>query len=215
MKKTVIAILVGSLFMGGCQTVNPTTGKTETNAGQTAAAAGAVGGVIGALLGGKKGALIGAALGGGAGYLYGLDAQKKELEQAKLAAAEIHNSPETSYLKPVVYTQDFQDVKSGQKAEGLKSIDVSLPIHEMTNKQGALTDKGEVALLKLQAAADRMGGSMDIIVPRNIAPSTYKALVKAVPRAQMVVASGNEKTVKARINGKPVDASSGIRLASA
>lgn len=211
--KTLVLALIAAVAMGGCTTMGPD-GKPQTSAGNTAGAGAAAGAAIGYLLGGNgQSMLIGAALGGGAGYLVALDMQKKELEAAKVAAAEITRSSE--FLKPVVYTQGYQDTASGTKAEGLKSIDMELPIGEMTNKKGALNEKGEVAMLKLQSVTDRIGGTMDIVVPRNLKPATYKALVQAAPKAKIIVADGNTSIVKARIHGKPLDNNSGVRMVNA
>lgn len=213
MKKVVTGAVVLAFTGGmtGCTTMGAD-GKEHSDLGKSAGMGAGIGAVAGYMIGGAKGAVLGAALGGGAGLLVGLDAQKKELEDAKVAAADLQkNMP---YLKPVVYTQNFQD-KAGQKGQGLKSVDMELPIKEMTDRKGHLNDKGEVAMLKIQAVADRLDGSMDIIVPRNLAPATYKALVHAAPRAKMIVADGNTSTVTARINGKPLDASSGVRTLNA
>lgn len=207
--KTFAILLAITFAVGGCTTMGPD-GKQQTSAGNTAGAGAAAGAAIGYLLGGNgKAMLIGAALGGGAGYLVALDAQKKELAEAKTAAVEIQR--DTPYLKPVVYTQNYQDVKSGEKTEGLKSIDVDLPISQMTDKRtGQLTPKGVEAITKLQAVGDKAGG-LEIIVPASMKAETFKSLVQAAPHSR--VSMGDSNKVVARISAKPVDVKSGVRVA--
>jgi hypothetical protein len=211
--KSIALAAVVSLAASGCATVGPD-GKQTTDVAATAGMGAGLGAVVGGLIGGKRGALVGAALGGGAGYLIGTDARKKELENARLAANEITTSTR-GYLKPVVYSQQYQDVASGQKVDGLKYVDIPLPIAQMTDKKtGALTDKGLEALVKLQAVADKAGnGAMEIIVPANLKASTFAALVQAAPHAKIVVGDGDKVT--ARLNAKPLESTGGVKVLAA
>lgn len=115
----------------------------------------------------------------------------------------------------MIYSQQYQDVASGQKVEGLKYVDIPLPIAQMTDKKtGALTDKGLEAVVKLQAVADKSGnGTMEIIVPANLKASTFAALVQAAPHAKVVVGDGDKVT--ARINAKPLEPTGGVKVLAA
>lgn len=208
--KSIILAVAASLAASGCTTIGPD-GKPTTNVGASAGMGAGIGAVMGGLVGGKKGALIGAALGGGAGFLIGTDVRKKELEAARLAANEIEISTK-GYLKPVVYSQKYEDVATGQKVDGLKFVDIPLPIAQMTDKKtGALTDKGLEAVVKLQAVADKAGtGAMEIIVPANLKASTFASLVQAAPHAKVVVGEGDKVT--ARINAKPLEPTGGVKV---
>lgn len=208
----VVIAVVAALAISGCSTIGAD-GKEHASTAKTATAGAGIGALVGAALGGQKGALIGAALGGGLGFFVGLDNQKKELASAKLAAADIETSTMDSLkLKPVVYSQNYQDVKSGEKVEGLKFIDVPLPIAQMTNKKtGVLTEKGIEAIVKLQAVADKTGGGqLEIVVPSTLKAATFASLSKAAPNAKIVVGEGGN--VMARISAKPVDAAGNVKV---
>ncbi|MDN3653259.1 OmpA family protein [Thalassotalea ponticola] len=95
MKKTTIAIMLGSLVLTGCQTTreNAHTGQTETNATTMGAITGAIGGaIIGAATASKsdrkkgvlQGLIGGAAIGAGVGYK--MDQQERILRQKMLAS---------------------------------------------------------------------------------------------------------------------------------
>lgn len=207
-----VALVIATL--AGCTTVG-VDGKEHADTTKTAMAGAGIGAVLGALVGGEKGAMIGAALGGGIGYVAGLENQKKELADAKTAAAEIESGTQTDLkLRPVVAIQNLQDTKTGEKTEGLKSIDIPLPLAQMVDKKtGLLTDKGIAAIEKLQAVSDKTGtggASMEILVPPTLKAATFASLVKSAPRAKIVVSDKND--VLARITPKPIDATSNIKV---
>lgn len=209
MSAVVLAVVTA---LSGCSTIG-TDGKEHSDTSKTAMAGAGIGAVLGGLIGGQKGAVIGAALGGGLGFVAGLENQKKELAAAKLAAADIEtNTHDGLKLKPVVYSQNYQDVKTGEKVEGLKFIDVPLPLAQMTDKKsGLLTVKGIEAIAKLQAVADKTGGgSMQIVVPESLNARTFASISKAAPKATIVVS--DTKTVTARIGAKPVDAGGNVKV---
>jgi hypothetical protein len=207
--KAITLVVAATLALGGCTTMEPG-GQSQTNVAATAGVGAGIGALMGGLMGGKRGALIGAALGGGAGYLVGTDKRKKELEAAKVAASQIQ--VETG-LQPVVYAQQYQNVSSGEKAEGLKCVDVPLPLGQMTNKKtGVLTEKGAEALVKLQAVADQTG-EMEILVPANLKATTFASITKTAPRAKVKI--GDDDKVIARINARPLDPNGGLRIVAA
>ncbi len=83
MKKSVIVLVVTTLFFGSCASMKENENTTK-GAGIGAVAGGVLGAVIGHQTGNRdQGALIGAAIGAGTGGLIGrrLDKQKKELER--------------------------------------------------------------------------------------------------------------------------------------
>jgi hypothetical protein len=206
--KAVAGAVVLALAVSGCATVGAD-GKEHADMGKSTALGAGIGAVAGYLAGGARGMAIGAALGAGAGYLAGLENAKKELADAKASAVELSRDTQ-GMMQPVVFSQTYQDDK-GERAEGLKSVDVRLPLHDMFDKHGALTAKGAAAMTKLQAVADRTG-SLELVVSKKLPASTFLALTQAVPRAKIVVSDSAGAT--ARIVGKPVDAGSGIRPVS-
>ena len=88
MKKTILALALSTLTLGGCMTYDPYTGEKETSNATKGSIIGAIGGAaVGAATSSKsdrgKGALIGAAsgaaVGGGIGYY--MDRQEAELRR--------------------------------------------------------------------------------------------------------------------------------------
>jgi predicted small secreted protein len=210
--KITAVVLAVVTALAGCSTVG-LDGKEHASTGNSAMAGVGIGAVLGALVAGQKGALIGAALGGSLGFVAGLENQKQELAAAKLAAVEIESVTKDSLkLKPVVYSQNYQDVKTGEKVEGLKFIDVPLPIAQMTDKKsGLLTEKGIEAIVKLQAVADKTGGGiMEIVVPETLSARTFASLSKAAPKAKITVA--DQKNATARIGAKPVNEAGNVKV---
>jgi outer membrane protein OmpA-like peptidoglycan-associated protein len=87
-KKTILALALSTLTLGGCMTYDPYTGEKETSKATMGSVIGAIGGAaVGAATSSKsdrgKGALIGAAsgaaIGGGIGYY--MDRQEAQLRQ--------------------------------------------------------------------------------------------------------------------------------------
>lgn len=82
---TWLLVLIASLAMAGCSTINPYTGKSETSNATTGAVIGAAAGAAAGLATGDSAtsrrdrALIGAAAGGGIGYY--MDVQEAKLRQ--------------------------------------------------------------------------------------------------------------------------------------
>ena len=212
-KFKIVSVALAIATLAGCSTIG-VDGKAHADTGKTAMAGAGIGALVGALVGGEKGALIGAALGGGLGFVAGLENQKKELAEAKLAAVEIETITRSDLqLKPVVAVQNFEDKKTGEKVEGLKSIDVPLPLAQMVDKKtGLLTAKGVSVIEKLQAVSDKTGGggSMEIVVPATLKAATFASLAKSAPRAKIVVGESNDAL--ARITAKPLDAASNLKV---
>lgn len=206
--KTLALAVALAVSTSACVTTNPKTGQEETSVGQTAALGASVGALAGALLGGKKGAAIGALVGGGGAAIWALNERQKELETAKLGAAEL--SRETMF-RPVVRQQEYIDTATNEKATGLKSVDMELPLKEMVGKDGLLNDKGKAAMIKLQAVADRTG-SLDLVLPAGMSARTFVSMTQTIPRAKVVVSE--DKKAFARITAKPLDPSGNIRAVS-
>lgn len=211
--KATASVLSIALLMGGCTTIGPD-GKSTVDKGNTAMLGAGIGALLGAAIGGEKGAMLGAALGGGIGFVAGLEAQKQELETARLAAAELSaGSATTLALTPTVHTQNYQDTKTGESVAGLKFVDVPLPLAQMLDKKGELTEKGVATLAKLQAVAAKTGGApLEIAIPSNSKLVTMAAITKAAPGAKVTIAEGKNAPAVARIGAKPVDASGTVKV---
>ncbi len=211
--KATASVLAAALLMGGCTTMGAD-GKPTADKGKTAMLGAGIGAILGAAIAGEKGALLGAALGGGIGFVAGLEAQKQELETARLAAAELSTGTETTLaLTPTIHTQNYQDTKTGESVAGLKFVDVPLPLAQMLDKKGELTEKGVATLAKLQAVAAKTGGApLEIAIPSNSKLVTMAAITKAAPGAKVTIAEGKNAPAIARIGAKPVDASGTVKV---
>lgn len=111
LKKSVVVLLAGALFVGGT-----TSCSSWTNTGKGAAIGGgggaALGAGIGALINGGKGAgigsAIGAVVGAGAGVLIGqrMDKQQKELEKQLAEQAKVEQTTDQNGLQAIKVTFD-------------------------------------------------------------------------------------------------------------
>lgn len=196
--KAVCVAVALALAATGCTTMNQSTGKQETDTVKTVGAGAGIGAVVGGLFGGKKGALIGAALGGGAGYLAALEYRKKELADAQAAAVEFKQS---TGIDPNIKKASY--VSNGEKVEGLKSVDVSIPAAAVAAKGDGLTEKGKDTFAKLQAMSEKTGTALVVMVPRSARQGVVADIAEAAPGAKVVVGEG--KGVVATLKAKPVE----------
>lgn len=197
MKKIICSVAIAGTLVSGCTSINPTTGKEETNTLQTVGLGAGIGAAVGALVGGKTGALVGATLGGGVGYLAALESRKKELEEAQAAAKSFEKD---TGFKPVVHTATYK--QQGSTVTGLKEIEIPIPAAAVSEKKGqGLTPKGKAVVEKLQTLGDQQGG-LELQVPASTKQAVVAELAKTAPRAKIVIA-GDSKIV-AKISPKPL-----------
>jgi len=120
--RTVLALALGSVALGGCASLN----KKETGAIIGAGAGAAVGGVIGKNNGSTaKGAIIGAAVGGTIGAVIGhqMDQQAKELKQNIPGATveRVGEGIQVTFESGLLFDFDSDRVKS-TAAENLRNL---------------------------------------------------------------------------------------------
>lgn len=99
-------LLVGSLLVASCSTMNKTTKGGIIGGGSGAAAGAIIGGLIGKGKGAAIGAAVGAAVGTGAGVAIGHKMDKKAAEAAKIEGAQVEVVKDANNLDAVKVTFD-------------------------------------------------------------------------------------------------------------
>ncbi|GAA4311486.1 OmpA family protein [Pontixanthobacter gangjinensis] len=169
MKKTITLLLVVSLCIGGCGTMNKQ---------QKGTAAGAAGGaLIGAAVskGSIWGILAGAAVGGAAGNLIGkhMDEQAKELEQA-VPTAEVNRVGEginMTFDSSLAFQINSAEISDSYKDE-LRSVASVFQKYDDTNIliEGHTDDTGEEAY-NMELSKKRAKAVSDFLVSQGVSSS--------------------------------------------
>lgn len=180
-----IALAMAAVFLvSGCQSINPQTGKAETDTTKSTVLGGVIGGVIGGIVSGgdARAIAIGAAIGGGVGYVQSTKQREEELAQARKAAQEIRQA--TGY-QPIVLARAYQD-QTGAKAMGLQKVQLNIPNAEVV-RSGALHPKAAGVLSKLESLSTQQRGELTVDVPVTAPRKVLEDIMAVAPNAKIVV----------------------------
>ena len=189
-----IAITLISITATGCATTG-SDGTQTTDSAKSAALGAGIGALVGNLIGDNtKSTLIGAAIGGGAGYLIAENEKKKELAGYKTQASEITRAT-NGEIKPVVYTQQFENTRTRERVEGFRHLDMTLPIAQIIDSRtGALTQKGVETFRDLDTFFPR--NPKFLVVPSSPKPTSVHAIARAAPNAKIIYAKTGYLTAR-------------------
>jgi outer membrane protein OmpA-like peptidoglycan-associated protein len=158
-QKTIFSLVLASLILGGCKSMN----KTQKGAAIGAAGGAAAGAVIGRAAGNTAmGAIIGAAVGGVTGAVIGrkMDKQAKEIEQ-KVPGAKVERVGEgivVDFTEKILFGYDRSDLTSSAEVNLDKLVtilkeypDTDIEVQGHTDSRGS--DEYNMGLSERRAAA--------------------------------------------------------------
>ncbi|KAA1176259.1 OmpA family protein [Marinobacter salinexigens] len=217
MKKTIFALTVATVTLGGCMTYDPYTGEEKTSNATTGSIIGAIGGAaIGAATSSKsdrtKGALIGAAggaaVGGGIGYY--MDRQEAQL-RAKLEGSGVRvvrNGDQIELVMPGNITFDLNQASIKPSFSGtLESVALVLAEFDKTIIQieGHTDSSGSDSYNQL-LSEKRASSVRDFLLNQGIQSSRTRAVGygERYPVASNDTAAGREQNRRVELTLVPM-----------
>lgn len=217
MKKTILALAVATVGLGGCMTYDPYTGEEKTSSATKGSIIGAIGGAaIGAATSSKsdrgKGALIGAAggaaIGGGIGYY--MDKQEAELRR-KLEGSGVRvvrNGDQIELVMPGNITFDLnQSSIQPSFMDTLESVALVLKEYDKTIIQieGHTDSSGSDSYNQL-LSEQRASSVRDFLLNQGIEPKRTRAVGygERYPIASNDTAAGREQNRRVELTLVPM-----------
>lgn len=217
MRKTIFALTVATVTLGGCMTYDPYTGEEKTSNATTGSIIGAIGGAaIGAATSSKsdraKGALIGAAggaaVGGGIGYY--MDRQEAQL-RAKLEGTGVRvvrNGDQIELVMPGNITFDLNQASIKPSFSGtLESVALVLAEFDQTIIQieGHTDSSGSDSYNQL-LSEKRASSVRDFLLNQGIQSSRTRAVGygERYPVASNDTAAGREQNRRVELTLVPM-----------
>ncbi|KEF31480.1 Outer membrane lipoprotein omp16 precursor [Marinobacter nitratireducens] len=217
MKKTILALTMATVTLGGCMTYDPYTGEEKTSNATTGSIIGALGGAaIGAATSSKsdrgKGALIGAAsgaaIGGGIGYY--MDKQEAELRR-KLEGTGVRvvrNGDQIELVMPGNITFDLNQASIKPSFTGtLESVGLVLAEYDKTIIQieGHTDSSGSQSYNQL-LSEKRAGSVRDFLLNQGIQANRTRAVGygERYPIASNDTAAGREQNRRVELTLVPM-----------
>lgn len=217
MKRTVLAVTMASLTLGGCMTYDPYTGEEEVSKSTTGAVVGAIGGAaIGAATSSDsdrgKGALIGAAAGGaaGGGIGYYMDRQEAKLrKQLKDSGVQVkRDGNQIRLIMPgnITFQTDQASIQSSFTDVLVSVSKVLEEFDETAIRISGHTDSTGSASYNQLLSEKRASSVRDFLLNRGIAPARTQAVGygERQPIASNDSSSGRAQNRRAELKLVPI-----------